>query len=386
MLHDRSTLATAAAIRGHDDAITGSLELSTKTWIVTSHAPGSQKLSVHTLDAGDGGGLLALLRRLRAKAERALGRPVEVITIQEAGLDGFWVHRLLEREGVKSHVVDAASIPVPRRRRRAKSDRIDGQVLWRVLAAWLRGEPRACSMVRPPSPEEEDRRRFVRERDRLLREQIAQTNRIRGLLATQGVRGFDPLRRRQRTALSRLTTGDGRALPVHLRREIVREFARLDLVVAQIAELEKERQEIFKGESADAIAAQLMGLRSIGPETASTLALEVFYRTFDNRRQLAAYVGLAATPWRSGEIEEEQGISKAGNRRARKTMIELAWMWLVHQRQSALSQWYFARLAASKGRKLDRRIYIVAMARKLLVALWRFVADGEIPEGAAMKR
>lgn len=384
MLHDRSTIATTAAIQGHDGAITASLELSTKTWIVTSHTPGSEKLSVHTQEAGDGAGLLALFARLRAKAERSLGRPVEVIVIQEAGLDGFWLHRLLEGEGVKSHVVDAASVPMPRKRRRAKSDRIDGRVLWRTLAAWLRGEPHACSMVRPPSPEEEDRRRLVRERDRLMRERIAQTNRIRGLLTAQGVRGFNPLARNRRAALERLTTGDGRALCPQLKKEIARALSRLEIVVAQIDEVENERAEIFKVENA--VAAHLMRLRGIGPEFSSTLALEVFYRTFDNRRQAASYVGLAATPWRSGKIEEEQGISKAGNRRARKVMIELAWLWLRHQRQSALSQWFFKRFGDSKGRKMDKRIFIVALARKLLVALWRFVTAGEIPEGAVLKR
>jgi transposase len=384
MLHDRSTVATTTAIRGHDGAVTASLELSAKNWVVTSHSPGSEKLSVHCLDAGDACGLLALLRRLRAKAERGLGRSVEAITIQEAGLDGFWLHRLLEREGVKSHVVDAASIPMPRKRRRAKSDRIDGRVLWRTLAAWLRGEPHACSMVRPPSPKEEDRRRLVRERDRLVRERIAQTNRIRGILAAQGVYDYDPLARNRRAVLETLITGDGRALCPRLKKEVSRSLSRIEVVVAQIDEVEKERAEIFKGESP--VAAHLMMLKSIGPEFASTLALEVFFRRFDNRRQLAAYVGLAATPWRSGKIEEEQGISKAGNRRARKTMIELSWLWLRHQRGSALSQWFLQRFAGSKGRKLDKRIFIVALARKLLVALWRFVTTGEIPEGAVMKR
>jgi transposase len=384
MLHDRSSLATTTAIQGHDGAITASLELSTKTWIVTSHTPGSEKLSVHTLEAGGAAGLLALFVRLRSKAERSLGRPVEVITIQEAGLDGFWLHRLLEGEGVKSHVVDAASIPMPRKRRRAKSDRIDGRVLWRTLAAWLRGEPHACSMVRPPSPEEEDRRRLVRERDRLVRERIAQTNYICGVLAAQGVYDYDPLRRNRRAALEKLNTGDGRALCPRLKNEVSRALSRIEMVVAQIDEVEKERAQIFESESP--IAAQLMMLKSIGPEFSSTLALEVFFRTFDNRRQLAAYVGLAATPWRSGKIEEEQGISKAGNRRARKTMIELAWLWLRHQRGSALSQWFFQRFGASKGRKLDKRIFIVALARKLLVALWRFVTAGEIPQGAVLKR
>jgi transposase len=382
MLHDRSTVAATTAIQGHNGAITASLELSTKNWIVTSHTPGSEKLSAHALEAGDAAGLLALLARLLAKAQRSLGRSVEVITVQEAGLDGFWLHRLLEREGVRSYVVDAASIPMPRRSRRAKSDRIDGEVLWRTLAAFLRGEPRVCSMVRPPSPAEEDRRRLVRERDRLIRERIRHCNLIRGLLAAQGIRGYDPLRRDRRAALEKLRSADGRALAAQLKREIMRALARIEQLIAQIAELERERLEFVKD---NAIASQLCMVKGIGPEFASALALEVFFRTFGNRRQIAAYVGLSATPWRSGKIEEEQGISKAGNRRARKVMIELAWLWLRHQRSSALSKWFFKRLSESKGRKLDRRIFIVALARKLIVALWRFVTTGEIPDGAVMK-
>jgi transposase len=331
-------------------------------------------------------GLLRFLRRLHDRAEHRLGSAVEIITIQEAGLDGFWLHRLLESEGISSHVVDAASIPVPRRSRRAKSDGIDGETLWRTLAAWLRGEPRVCSMVRAPSPEQEDCRRLVRERDSLMRERIRQSNRIRGLLAAQGVHGYDPVRRDRRAALARLTTGDGRPLGPQLKKELGRSLDRLELIMAQIAQVEAERRELLSGDNANAVASRLLQLKSIGPDFATTLALEAFFHNFDNRRQLAAFAGLAGTPWRSGKVEEEQGISKAGNRRLRKTMIELAWLWLKHQRQSALSQWFFKRLAPDKGRKPNRRLFIVALARKLIVALWRFVTLGEIPEGAVLKQ
>jgi transposase len=386
MLHDHPSSASTTATHDYHGAMLASLELSTTKWVVTVCVPGSERLSRHVLEAGDVARLLGLLARLREKAERHLGGAVEVITIQEAGLDGFWLHRVLESEGINSQIADAASIPVPRRSRRAKSDTIDGEMLWRTLAAWLRGEPRVCSMVRPPSPEQEDCRRLVRERDSLMRERIRQSNRIRGLLAAQGIRSYDPLRRDRHVALDKLTTGEGRPLEPQLKKELLRGIERLELVMAQIAQLDGERRELLQGDKANAVAARLLQLKSIGPDFATTLALEAFSRSFDNRRQLAAFAGLAATPWRSGKVEREQGIAKAGNRYVRKTMIELAWLWLRHQRQSALSQWFFQRLAQDNGRKPNRRIFIVALARKLIIALWRFLTFGEIPEGAVLKR
>jgi transposase len=352
---------------------------------VTSLLPGSEKLSKHVLAAGDGNGLLAFLAELKAKAERRAPGPVAIVAIQEAGLDGFWLHRLLEKNGVVSHVVEPASIAVPRRHRRTKTDAIDGETLIRVLAAWRRGEPRVCAMVRPPSPEEEDRRRLSRERDQLLQERIRHTNRIRGLLFGQGIGDFNPLRKDRHERLDALLTGDGRALPATLKAELVREIARLELVCTQLAEVEQARDRLVAAlvDAAAKPVAALLGLQGIGPAIAARLWLEGLFRPFVNRRQVASYAGLAPSPWQSGGMDREQGIGKSGNPRLRHTMVETAWLWLRHQPDSALSVWFRNRVGDARGRV--RRVAIVALARKLLVALWRYAVHGVLPEGAVLK-
>ncbi len=380
-----SATVVATTARANDTTLFASLELSKSKWVVTINSPGSEKYSRHAVEGGDGAGLLDLLSRSRAKAEQRYGVPVKVVVIQEAGLDGFWIHRLLDANGIESHVVDAASIAVDRRHRRAKTDSIDGETLLRTLMAWARGERRVCSMVRAPSPEEEDRRRLTRERGTLLKERIQHTNRIKGLLGGQGVRGYNPLRRDRFERLEALRTGDGCELPPMLKAEIRRELDRLAQVTTQLAAVERARDALVRTESEERNnpAALLLKFKGIGPEFASLLWLESLFRSFGNRRQVAAYGGLAPSPWQSGAIERDQGISKSGNRRLRKTMIELAWLWLRHQPDSALSRWFHARVGAAKGRV--RRIAIVALARKLLVALWRYVTQGVVPEGAVFK-
>lgn len=379
-MRDTEQRPDQAVTRTDHDAILVALELSTKNWLVASRAPCSEKISKHGVRAGDGSALLTLLAKLRGKAEEKLGGKLRITCIQEAGLDGFWIHRLLASEGIESHVVDAGSIAAPRRGRRAKTDKIDVDSLLRTLSAWLRGEPRVCAMVRPPSPEEEDRRRLGRERKVLIKERVSLTNRIRGMLKAQGISDFNPLGRHRRGKLATLLTADGRVLPSHLKREIERAITRLELVLEQIKQIESERDDLL---ATAPVVRELCRLKSIGPQFAATLWLEALYRSFANRRQIAAYAGLAATPWRSGGIQAEQGISKAGNPRLREAMIELAWLWLRHQPNSALSRWFFCRVGIQTGR--IRRIAIVALARKLLIALWRYVKDGIVPEGAVFK-
>jgi transposase len=362
-----------------------SLELSRARWLVTSLSPGSSKISRYFVVGGNSRDLLRLLADLRMKAERHIGATVKVVTIQEIGFDGFWIHRILASNAIESHVVEAASIAVPRRRRRAKTDTIDGELLLRTLMAFKRGEPRVCAMVVVPSPDEEDQRRLSRERKTMIKERIEHINRIKGLMACQGITGFEPMRAKARERLGELRTGDGRAIPERMKAEIRRELDRLALLRRQIAEVEAERDALLHTEkvSNGSPGARLLKLRGIGPEFASVLWQEGLYRRFANRRQLAAYAGLAPSPWRSGDMKREQGISKSGNARLRTTMIEAAWLWLRYQPGSALSRWFQDRVRADRGRL--RRVSIVALARKLLVAFWRFTNHGEIPEGAFLK-
>lgn len=373
------------AIHTNLGAIFISLELSRSTWLVTSLSPGAGgKISKHSVPAGDVSALLGCFSELRRKAFARIGKSLAVIVIQEAGLDGFWIHRVMENEGIESHVVDPASIATSRRRRRAKTDRIDGEALLRALLAYKRDEPRVCAMVKAPTPEEEDRRRLCRERKVLTNERVLHVNRIKGLLFSQGVAGYEPLRRDRRQRLEELKTGDGRPLPPHLKAQISRELDRLELLLEQIKSVESERDALLAAQQTamPKPAAMLLAIKGVGPESAAILWSEGLCRHFDNRRQVASYAGLAPTPWQSGAINREQGVSKAGNPRLRTTLIQLAWLWLRHQPQSALATWFKERVNRNGGRL--KKTTIVALARKLLVALWKFVTTGVIIEGAIM--
>lgn len=380
--------AEPTAIRTDLGAIFVSLELSRSSWVVTALLPGGgEKMSRHTVPGGDLAGLLVRFSQLREKAQARTGRTFPIIVIEEAGLDGFWIHRALVSEGIESHVVDPASIATSRRRRRAKTDRLDGETLVRTLLAFKRGEPRVCAMVQAPSPEDEDRRRITRERKVLIAERVEHVNRIKGLLFAQGIRGYEPLRRDRRARLEDLRTGDSRDLPLHLKAQILREIDRLELLLDQIKAVEAERDAALADQPQDretpAAAKMLLDIRGIGPEFAALLWSEGLFRHFDNRRQVAAYAGLAPTPWQSGAVSREQGVSKAGNPRLRSTMIQLAWLWLGHQPNSALTRWFRERVEQNGGRQ--RKTAIVALARKLLVALWKYVTSGVVIVGATMK-
>jgi transposase len=381
---DRSEASTA--IRNNLGAIFVSLELSRSKWLITSLSPdGGDKMSKHAVRGGDVVGLLERFAQVREKARARTGKVFPIVVIQEAGLDGFWIDRVLRNEGIESHVVDPASIATSRRHRRAKTDGIDGEALVRALLAYKRGEPRVCAMVKAPTPEEEDRRRVCRERKVLIAERVRHVNRVKGLLFSQGISGYEPLRRDRRERLDRLQTGDGRALADHLKAQVRRELDRLELLLEQIKAVEAERDVLLATQqvAVPAPAAMLLGIKGIGPEFAATLWSEGLFRHFNNRRQVASYAGLAPTPWQSGSINREQGVSKAGNPRLRTTLIQLAWLWLRHQAQSALAVWFEERVKRNGGRL--KKTTIVALARKLLVALWKYVSAGVLIEGAVMK-
>jgi transposase len=376
------------AVRTDLGAIFVSLELSRSTWLVTSLSPGGgEKMSKHQVRGGDIAALLARFAELKAKALARTGKSFPLVVIQEAGLDGFWIHRALVGEGIESHVVDPASIATSRRRRRAKTDRIDGEALVRALLAHKRGEPRVCAMVRVPTPEEEDRRRLCRELKSLIGERVRHVNRLKGLFFAQGIGDYEPRRSDRRERLDGLRTGDGRPLPEHLKALARRELDVIELLNAQIEEVKAGRDALLAAARATASppapVAMLLGLKGVGPGFAGALWSEGLFRHFDNRRQVAAYAGLAPTPWQSGRVDHEQGVSKAGNPRLRAVIVEMAWLWLRHQPDSALARWYRDRVRRDGGRM--KKVAVVALARKLLVALWKYVTAGVVIEGAAMK-
>jgi transposase len=362
------------------------IELSLSSWLVAARVPGVEKPRLHRLEGGDVAALLKTIADLRSKASTKLGRTVDVACCFEAGRDGFWLHRLLTANGIAAYVLEPTSILVNRRARRAKTDRLDAEGMLRVLATWVAGDRQVCSMVRVPTPDEEDAKRPHREREHLVQDRLRIENRIEALLFTQGIRGRPSLRSWERDVAA-LRTGDGRALAPLLLTELDRLRRRLVLVLELIRELETDRAHALEeAPAADTMVGKITALqriRGIGENSAAVLAREVFYRSFGNRRQLASYVGITPMPYQSGGMDRDRSISRAGNPRARTTMIQLAWLWLRYQPDSALATWFRERVGTLQGR--TRRIAIVAMARKLLIALWRYVEAGAVPDGIALR-
>ena len=362
------------------------IELSHSKWLIAVLLPNAEKPQLHHIEGGDTGALLALISSFRARMSAKFGRvPVNVACCFEAGRDGFWLHRLLTANSISAYVLEPPSILVNRRARRAKTDRLDAQGLLRVFAAYLRGDRQACSMVRVPTPAEEDAKRQHREREHLVQERIRIENRIEALLFTQGIRGRPSLRSWDRD-MKALRTGNGRELPPLLWAELDRLRRRLVLTLEMIREVEAERAASFAAGEQDDVCRKIRALsriRGIGENFATVLVREVLYRTFANRKQLASYLGVAPMPYQSGGVDRDRRISRAGNPRARKTLIQLAWLWLRYQPGSALAEWFSRRVGTLAGR--TRRIAIVAMARKLLIMLWRYAETGVIPANVVIR-
>ena len=379
---DVVTKPQTATAFAHDSTLVLALELSGKSWELGAVVPGIARRPRRGLEPRDIAGLLRQIERWRAAAAQA-GRCIQrTVLTYEAGREGFWIARVLQQHAIEVQIVHPASIPVERPGRRAKTDRIDLDMLLRTLLAWLRGEPRVCSMVRIPSEAEEDARRPERERERLVAARIAVENRIENLLCLHGVGAFKPRLKKAMTQLEALRDHAGAPLPPKLSDELRRLMAQHRLLSEQLCAIEAARErEIAAAEADQAVQQirQLARLVGLGPTTAATLVRELFCRRFADRRALAGFAGLTATPFNSGGSMREQGISKNGNPRVRRLMVQLSWRWLRFQPETALSRWFAERTGGHRGR--IRKIMAVALARKLLVALWRYLEAGVVPDG-----
>lgn len=361
------------------------VEMSQSRWLVAGLVPGIDRRPLKKLEP-DAPALLRLLEGWREEATKA-GRPIaRIVLAYEAGRDGFWLARWLRARGIEAHVIHATSVAVSRAHKRAKTDRLDTAMLMRVFLGWLRGERGHCGMVAIPTSEEEDAKRPSRERESLVRERTRIINRIKSAMARLGIRGFKPEVRNAPQRLRALRTPEDMPIPPHTRDELERDLARLAIVRAQIGAIEQARRERLERAPAGgphAMVRLLAGIIGIGVETADMLVQEILSRNLRDRRALARYAGLTGSPDESGSRRREQGLAKAGNARVRRGLIQLAWRFLMFQKDSALARWFRARTAGPEGAR--RTTMIVALARKLLIALWRMVTTGEVPPGVVLR-
>jgi transposase len=380
-------LSRSLAALEQDSTLIVVIEMSQSSWLVGGMVPGVERQPLKKISA-DATGLLALVHRWRGEAERA-GRPIRRIAVAyEAGRDGFWLARWLHARGIEAYVIHPNSVAVSREHRRAKTDRIDTALLMRSFLGWLRGEPRHCQMVAIPTAEEEDARRPNREREGLVGERTRLVNRMKAALIRFGIRTFKPTLRKAPERLAGLRTAEETPLPPETLAELGRDMARLRLVREQIKAIETARlrrleQARSQSEGPHAMVRLLARVLGIGVETADMLVSEVLSRDLRDRRAVARYAGLTGSPDESGQRRREKGLARSGNARVRRGMIQLAWRFLIFQKDSALAQWYRARTA--DGRGSTRKTMIVALARKLLIALWRMVTTGEIAQGLKLR-
>ena len=361
------------------------VELSLNNWLVSGVVPGLKRQPLKKLTA-DPARLLALLERWRAEAIKAGHAISRIVVAFEAGRDGFWLARWLRARGIEAYVIHASSIAMPREHRRAKTDRLDTEALMRAFLGWLRGEARHCRMAAIPTLEEEDAKRPTREHESLVGERTRLINRMTATLIRLGIRNFNVKLRKAAEGLAALRTPEGEPLPPHTLAELRRDLERLALIRAQLKAIEQarlQRLERMPQAGPHPMILMLAKIMGVGIETADMLVQEVLSRRLRDQRAVARYGGLTGSPDESGSQRREQGLAKAGNARVRRGMLQLAWRWLMHQKNSALTQWYRARTADGRGG--TRKTMIVALARKLLIALWRYVTTGEVPAGAVLK-
>lgn len=360
------------------------IEMSKKSWLVAGIIPGVERQPLKKLEANEDE-LLKLLERWRAEAEKAGHKINRVAVAFETGRDGFWLARWLRARGIEAHVIHAASVAVSREHRRAKTDRLDTEGLKRAFLGWLRGEREHCKMAAVPTSAEEDAKRPHRERETLVGEQTTIINRIKGALARLGIRNFNPKLKKAPERIENVRTPEGEPIPPNTLAELRRDMERKQLVSEQIRQIEKVRLEHLKQApkaGPNLMVLLLVRVIGIGIETADMLVKEILSRNLRDRRAVARYGGLTGSPDESGKKRREKGLARTGNARVRKGMIQLAWRFLDFQKESALAKWYRAR---TENAPRLRKKMIVALARKLLIALWRFVCDGVVPEGVILR-
>ena len=381
----RNDLSRALVAFDQDSTIVAVVELSLNTWLVSGVVPGVMRRPLKKQPA-DPDRLLALLQRWREEAVKA-GHAISRIAVAfEAGRDGFWLARWLRARGIEAYVIHASSLAVSRERRRAKTDRLDTETLMRAFLGWLLGEVRHCQMAAIPTLAAEDAKRPSREHENLVAERTRITNRLTAILVWLGLPRFNIKLRKAAERLAGLRTPEGEPVPPNTLAELQRALARLDVIKAQIKSIEAARLQRLKAAPAQGTHPMLLMLAKIlgvGVETADMLVHEVLARELRDERAVARYGGLTGAPDESGSKRREQGLARAGNGRVRRGMLQLAWRWLRFQPDSALAQWFFARTA--DGRRDTRKTMIIALARKLLIALWRYVTAGELPQGVVLK-
>ena len=381
----RNDLSRSLVAFDQNSTLVAVVELSLNAWLVAALVPGLARAPLKK-QGPDPEALLAQLNRWRAEAHKAGGAIARIVVAYEAGRDGFWLARWLRARGIEAYVIHPTSIPVSREHRRAKSDRLDAGSLMRALLGWLRGEAKHCNMVAIPTLAEEDARRANREHEHLVGERTKIVNRLKAALIRHGIRGCNVKLRNAADKLAALRTGEGVPLPPNTLAELRRDLARLRFVGEQINEIERTRLARLQRaprEGAHPMLLMLARIKGLGVETADMLVHEALARGLRDQRALGRYAGLTGAPHESGSKRREQGLARAGNARVRRGMIQLAWRWLMFQKDSALARWFQARTA--NGQRNIRKTMIVALARKLLIALERYVTTGELPAGATLR-